>query len=85
MDNQKRRFKATVDGKTYTIVGNRSESHMKAVTEIMNEQLAQIKKLAPQTSKEEAAILLAFNAISDQLDVAEKEAQAKKNAHFRVS
>lgn len=77
MDNKKRRFKAIVDSKTYTIVGNRSEAHMKAVTDIMNKQLSQIKKLAPQTSNEEAAILLAFNAISDQLDIAEKDAQKK--------
>lgn len=80
MDNQKRRYKAVVDGKTYTIVGNRSEGHMKAVTDIMNEQLEQIKKLAPQTSKEEAAILLAFNAISDQLDNAEKTAEESQNS-----
>ncbi|WP_246147742.1 cell division protein ZapA [Secundilactobacillus folii] len=64
----RRRFKAVIDGKSYTIVGNRSEAHMRAVTSLMNQQLAQLKKLAPDMSKEETAILLAFNAISDQLE-----------------
>lgn len=72
MTNQKRRFKAVVDGKTYTIIGNQTTQHMRAVTDIMNEQLNQIKRLAPQATKEEAAVLLAFNAISDQLRRAEE-------------
>ncbi|WP_439646114.1 cell division protein ZapA [Secundilactobacillus silagei] len=69
MDNTKkkpqparRRFKAVIDGQSYTIVGNQTEAHMRAVTELMNQQLAQLKKLAPDMSKEEASILLAFNA-----------------------
>lgn len=73
LDNQtdeaaaRRRFKAVIDGQTYTIVGNKSEAHMRAVTSIMNQQLTQLKKLAPDMTKEEAAVLIAFNAISDQL------------------
>ncbi|KRN18428.1 cell division protein ZapA [Secundilactobacillus similis] len=67
---QRRRFKAVVDGQTYTIVGSRSEAHMRAVTTLMNQQLNQLKQLAPSMTKEEAAILLAFNAISDQLEKA---------------
>ncbi len=74
----RRRFKAVIDGQSYTIVGNRSEAHMQAVTELMNKQLAQLKKLAPDMSKEEASILLAFNAISDQLEKAEAYDQIKK-------
>lgn len=74
----RRRFKAVIDGQSYTIVGNRSEPHMQAVTELMNKQLAQLKKLAPDMSKEEASILLAFNAISDQLEKAEAYDQIKK-------
>ncbi|MGL0748081.1 cell division protein ZapA [Secundilactobacillus paracollinoides] len=66
----KRRFKAVIDGQSYTIVGNKSTAHMQAVTELMNQQLAQLQKLAPSMTKQEAATLLAFNAISDQLDKA---------------
>lgn len=84
LDNEKetqparRRFKAVIDGKNYTIVGNRTEAHMQAVSDLMNKQLAQLKKLAPDMSREEASILLAFNAISDQLERAEADDQAKK-------
>ena len=74
----RRRFKAVIDGQSYTIVGNHSQAHMQAVTELMNKQLAQLKKLAPDMSKEEASILLAFNAISDQLEKAEAYDQIKK-------
>ncbi|PWF99588.1 cell division protein ZapA [Levilactobacillus bambusae] len=68
MVNDKRRFKATINGKTYTIVGNSSTEHMNAVTTMMNEQITQLKKLAPELSREDVATLLAFNAISDQLN-----------------
>jgi cell division protein ZapA len=74
----RRRFKAVIDGQSYTIVGNRTEAHMQAVTDLMNKQLAQLKKLAPDMSKEEASILLAFNAISDQLEKTEAYDRLKK-------
>lgn len=81
----RRRFKAVIDGQSYTIVGNRSEAHMRAVTELMNKQLAQLKKLAPDMSKEEASILLAFNAISDQLEKAEAYDKLKKQGDETTS
>ena len=40
---------------------------MDLVTKIVNEQLAEIKHLSPQTDTEQASVLLAINAISDQL------------------
>ncbi|KRM74659.1 cell division protein FtsZ [Secundilactobacillus collinoides] len=75
----KRRFKAVIDGQSYTIVGNKTEAHMQAVTELMNQQLDQLKKLAPSMTKQEAATLLAFNAISDQLDKAAELDQLKQS------
>lgn len=77
----RRRYKAVIDGKTYTIVGNRSEAHMRAVTSLMNQQLAQLNKMAPDMSKEEAAILLAFNAISDQLEKTAEYDRSKQADH----
>ncbi|MCH5462585.1 cell division protein ZapA [Secundilactobacillus sp. HBUAS58055] len=91
MDNEKesqparRRFKAIIDGKSYTIVGNQTEAHMQAVSDLMNKQLAQLKKLAPDMSGEEASILLAFNAISDQLEKAEASDQVKKRSDDATS
>ncbi|MBS1005715.1 cell division protein ZapA [Levilactobacillus brevis] len=67
MTEDTHRFKAVIAGKTYTIVGQATDEHMRAVTEVLNEQLTQLKQLSPNMSKEDAAILMAFNAVSDQL------------------
>lgn len=40
---------------------------MAAVVKIVEEQLAEIKELMPSLNNEKAAILLAINAVSDQL------------------
>ena len=66
---QKRRFKAEIAGKTYTIIGPGTPEHFQATTALLNEQLAQIQKLAPELSLQDAAVLLAFNAVSDQVRV----------------
>ena len=68
MATSKRRFKAEIDGHTYTIIGSASDRHMETVTRMMNEQIEQLKKLAPDLSDQAIATLLAFNAISDQVD-----------------
>ena len=68
MTAEKRRFKAEIDGHVYTIIGTASDRHMQTVTRMMNDQIEQLKKLAPDLSDQEIATLLAFNAISDQVD-----------------
>ncbi|WP_435633769.1 cell division protein ZapA [Levilactobacillus brevis] len=67
MTEDTHRFKAVIAGKTYTIVGQATDEHMRSVTEVLNEQFTQLKQLSPNMSKEDAAILMAFNAVSDQL------------------
>lgn len=67
MSEMKNRYKAKISGKTYTVIGGESKSHMDIVTEIANRQLLEIQQIAPETSTENAAILLGINAISDQL------------------
>ncbi|MDZ7834889.1 MAG: cell division protein ZapA [Alkalibacterium sp.] len=67
MSEGKRRFKATIDGETYTIVGSKPEKHMRVVAETVDEQLSQLKELTKGLDKEKRAILLAINAVSDQL------------------
>ena len=64
---EKTRYKAIIADHTYTIIGQESKQHMDLVTKIVNEQLAEIKRLSPQTDTEQASVLLAINAISDQL------------------
>ena len=73
MTEQTHRFKATIAGKTYTIVGQATDEHMRAVTTVLNQQFEQLKTLSPKMSKEDAAILMAFNAISDQLKMADEQ------------
>ncbi|WP_024746982.1 cell division protein ZapA [Levilactobacillus namurensis] len=68
MAEQTHRFKAKIAGKTYTIVGKATDAHMRAVTQVLNEQYDQLKNQLPASvTKEDAAVLMAFNAISDQL------------------
>lgn len=67
MSEGKRRYKATIDGETYTIVGSKPEKHMRIVAETVDEQLTQLKEMTKGLEKEKRAILLAINAVSDQL------------------
>ncbi|WP_319471515.1 cell division protein ZapA [uncultured Trichococcus sp.] len=67
MTENKRRFKTIIAGKTYTIVGNKAPEHLTAVSELVNAQLEQIKEAAPALGREERGILVAVNAISDQI------------------
>lgn len=67
MSEEKRRFKAVIGDKTYTIIGPGSEQHFITVTKLLNERLEQVKILAPDLSAEEQAILVAFNSVSDQV------------------
>ncbi|HIW71845.1 MAG TPA: cell division protein ZapA [Candidatus Levilactobacillus faecigallinarum] len=71
MTEQKNRFKAVLANKPYTIVGNATDAHMRAVTELFNQQYNQLKQASPSMSKEDAAVLMAFNALSDQLKMAD--------------
>ena len=72
MSEQVRRFKVEIDGQTYTVIGKHSPEHMKAVVDTVEEQLNQIKEMMPSLSKEKAAILIALNAVSDQLEKQEQ-------------
>ena len=67
MAKAKARYKAVIAEHTYTIIGQESKQHMDLVTKLVNEQLAEIKHISPQTDDEQASVLLAINAISDQL------------------
>ncbi|WP_124058876.1 cell division protein ZapA [Vaginisenegalia massiliensis] len=64
---EKRRFKAEIAGKTYTIVGQRPATHMNTVVEIVNQQIDQLHQLAPDLSQADCCVLMAVNAVSDQL------------------
>ena len=61
------RYKAIVAGQTYTIIGQESKQHMDMVTAWVNEQIHEIMSLSPGITQEKATMLLAINAVSDQL------------------
>ncbi|MGF2089271.1 cell division protein ZapA [Enterococcus casseliflavus] len=67
MTEQKKRYKAVIANQSYTIIGCESKEHMDMVTRLVNDQLLEIMQLSPQTDQEQASILLAINAVSDQL------------------
>ena len=72
MAHEKTRYKAVIANQTYTIIGRETKHHMDIVTKPINEQLAELKQLSPQMDNEQAAILMAVNALSDQLKKQER-------------
>lgn len=78
MPEGKRRFKATINGESYTIVGPKSQAHMKTVAETVDEQLMQLKQLTKGLSNEKQAILLAINTVSDQLTMQKELKEIKE-------
>lgn len=75
---QKKRYKAIIDNQSYTIIGPESSQHMDRVTKLVNAQLNEIKAISTHIDTEQAAILLAINAISDQLKKQEQLLLLKK-------
>lgn len=73
MAEEKRRYKANIAGKNYTLIGPGSTEQFDAVTTLLNDELAQIHRLQPSISIEDAAILLAFNSLSGQVRLRAKE------------
>ncbi|KRL97495.1 cell division protein ZapA [Liquorilactobacillus satsumensis] len=67
MSEGKRRFKAHIAGEDYIIIGDSSTQHMETVVKLVEQQFKEIKQLMPGLSKERAAVLLAINAVSDQI------------------
>ncbi|EOH90748.1 cell division protein ZapA [Enterococcus asini] len=85
MPAAKKRYKAVINNQTYTIIGHESSQHMDMVTKLVNDQLKEIKGLSASINTEEAAILLAINAISDQLKKQEELLKLqKKNRELKA-
>lgn len=75
MTTATRRYKARIGNHQYVLVGPGSEEHFATVTALLNDRLAQIKALSPTLTDNEAAMLLAFNAVSDQVKLAAAQQQ----------
>lgn len=68
----KTRYKAKIADQTYTIIGSESKAHMDAVVTLVNNQLEKIMSISEETTAEQGSILLAINALSDQVHMQEK-------------
>lgn len=78
MTGERKRIKVTIDEKSYTIVGNKSNAHVNLVAETVNQQLTEIKSLSNTLSKEEQAMLIAINAVSEQIEIHKKMIQLEE-------
>lgn len=81
LQEEQKRYKATIAGKTYTIIGNESHYHMDIVNDLANEQLELIMKQAPSLTREQAAVLLAINTLSVQVKQQETILDLKNDVH----
>lgn len=72
---KKQRYRATIAGKTYTILGTKSHRHMHSVISLLNREWDELTRAASTLGETERAILLAVNAVSLQL---EKQAEIER-------
>lgn len=74
----KTRVKATISGKSYTIIGRKTQQEMQSIVRVLQEQLDQITQVSDKLSAEEVALLAAINAISNQFEKQEEVVALKK-------
>lgn len=79
MAGKNHRYKAKIGSRAFTIIGKQDDVHMSIVEELLNEQLELIKEKSPDIDDESAAILLAVNAVSQQVLMQEKIEINKEN------
>lgn len=85
MTNDARRVTVTLAGKNYTIKGDASMAHFKATETLVNQQFKQIQTVAPKLNFTDQAMLLTFNALSDQLKKqAEIDALTQRNQQLEA-
>lgn len=65
--SNKKRFKALVDGKPYILITTANDQLLRTATDIVNEKFQQIKEHAPQTSREDVAVLLSLQVVAEQI------------------
>lgn len=78
VNKPKTRVKATISGKSYTIIGRKSQQEMQSIVRVLQEQLDQITRVSDKLSTEEVALLAAINAISNQFEKQEEVVALKK-------
>ncbi|BDP50710.1 cell division protein ZapA [Enterococcus faecium] len=72
MAHEKTRYKAVIANQTYTIIGRETKHHMDIVTKLFIRTALYFGWISSQMDNEQAAILMAVNALSDQLKKQER-------------
>ena len=73
------RLKIEIGQHYYTFVGKAPLTEMKATAKLLNQQLLQVKRLLPTANRREILVLLAFNALSNQLRLQNQVDHLKKD------
>ncbi|QIL50942.1 cell division protein ZapA [Weissella coleopterorum] len=66
------RVQGQILGKTYTLSTSENEAHMQAVFKLANTQLIDLQQQNAQLNQNDALVLIALNALSDQLSMQHK-------------
>lgn len=74
---EQKRSKITVEiyNKTYTIIGNESESHVKLVASLVDQKMNEIHKHNSHLDSTKLAVLTAVNTMNDYLKLKEDYAK----------
>ncbi|MDR1567875.1 MAG: cell division protein ZapA [Streptococcaceae bacterium] len=78
--SHKKRFKSFVDGKPYVLISTAGDHLLRTATDIVNEKFEQIKTSAPQSSREDIAVLLSLQVVIEQI-LREDKLSKLKAAH----
>jgi len=76
------RFRTKIDGNTYTIVGPKSQKHMKTVSELVSEKLDSLESITNGLDSEKRAVLLAINTVSEQVELQKKVIELEEKIDF---
>ena len=78
MTKQTKRVKVNINEKEYTIISDKPSAHIDLVAQTINRQLKELSELSNNLSQEEQAMLIAVNAVSDQIEDHKKMIQLEK-------
>ncbi len=70
---EKNRFQGTLLGQSIVVTSTKDQAHMEAVFDLANQQVADLQKLDPHLTDQQCLMLLAINALSDQLTMQIKQ------------
>lgn len=83
MSDEKRKFKVVINHREYHFVGVGTPDKIARVEKALNQQLDEIKQQSALISSEDAAVVLAFNLLSEKMTRQASQNQRHKNFKTR--